>query len=131
MNKPIAKTIARIILGAFLVFAGVAHLTFDRSIFQALVPQWVPLNADFVVVFSGIIEILLGLALIAVPKKQQPVLGIIVAVFLIVVFTGNIAQYVDQRNAFGLDTDTKRLIRLFFQPPLIYWAWKSTQKEPD
>lgn len=36
-------------------------------------------------------------------------------------------QYVNRRNAFGLDTDRKRLVRLFFQPALVYWALKSTQ----
>lgn len=130
MKKHIIKHIARIVLGTFLVFAGIGHLTFDRNTFQSQVPQWVPVNADAVVVLSGIIEILMGAALIVAPKKQRPVVGIIIAVFFIAVFPGNIAQYVDHRNAFGLDTDAKRLIRLFFQPLLIYWAWKCTQKEP-
>jgi hypothetical protein len=37
-------------------------------------------------------------------------------------FPGNIAQYTEHRAAFGLNTDTARLVRLFFQPLLVAWA---------
>ena len=129
MNLPetTAKNIARIALGTFLVIAGISHLTFLRKDFQAQVPGWVPLKVDDTVVYSGIAEIALGVLLVAGGKKQY-ITGIVTAAFFIAVFPGNIAQYVHHRNAFGLDTDTKRLLRLFFQPALIYWALKSTAK---
>ena len=119
------RTIARVVLGGFLLFAGIGHLTNQREAFQAQVPTWVPLDADFVVVTSGIVEIALGLALIALPRYRVPI-GWIVAAFFVAIFPGNISQYVTGTDAFGLDTDQARLIRLFFQPVLVAWALWST-----
>ena len=123
----VAKTIARILLAAFLIFAGISHLTFGREDFRAQVPVWLPLDADFVVLASGAVEILLGLALaIASTSKWMPQIGLIVAAFFVAVFAGNINQYVQGIDAFGLNTDEARLIRLFFQPVLVAWAlWSS------
>lgn len=121
----LARAIGRVLLGAFLLFAGVAHLTFGRAEFQAQVPAWVPLDADLVVVASGVVEVALGLALVLLPRWKVP-LGWITAAFFVAVFPGNIAQYAEGRDAFGLDTDTGRLIRLFFQPVLIVWALWAT-----
>ena len=121
----IAKTIARMLLAAFLIFAGISHLTFGREDFRAQVPVWLPLDVDFVVLASGVVEILLGLAL-ASTSKWMPQIGLIVAAFFVAVFAGNINQYVQGIDAFGLNTDDARLIRLFFQPVLIAWAlWSS------
>lgn len=121
----VAKTIARILLAAFLIFAGISHLTFGREDFRAQVPVWLPLDADFVVLASGVVEIVLGLAL-ASTSKWMPQIGQIVAAFFVAVFAGNINQYVQGIDAFGLNTDEARLIRLFFQPALVAWAlWSS------
>ncbi len=120
-----AQTVARIILGLFLVLAGTAHLTFSRQAFQAQVPNWIPMNKDLVVVLSGIVEILLGISLSFWTTKRITI-GWIVALFFVLVFPGNIAQLVDHRNSFGLDTDLKRWLRLPFQPVLIYLALWST-----
>ena len=121
----VAKTIARMLLAAFLIFAGIAHLTFGREDFRAQVPVWLPLDVDFVVLASGVVEILLGLAL-ASTSKWMPQIGLIVAAFFVAVFAGNINQYLQGIDAFGLNTDDARLIRLFFQPVLIAWAlWSS------
>ena len=118
----------RILLGAFMLLAGVGHLTFQRKEFQAQVPRWLPNDdsfMDFVVLSSGVAEIVLGLAMIFLVKYKHKV-GISLAVFFIVVFPGNISQYTNGIDAFGLDTDQKRLIRLFFQPVLIVWALWAT-----
>jgi uncharacterized membrane protein len=120
------KKAARIILGANLVFAGISHLTFARKDFRALVPDFVPLKKDETVLYSGFAEIALGAALILSPEKHAGKAGQIAAAFFTAVFPGNIAQFTNRRNAFGLDTDKKRFIRLFFQPVLVYWALKST-----
>ncbi|WDF54215.1 DoxX family protein [Mucilaginibacter sp. KACC 22063] len=125
MRTSIIQNIARIILGAFLAFAGISHLTFNRSEFLAQVPQWLPVNPDLTVILSGIVEISLGLSLIFIIKNKKWV-GIITAAFFVLIFPGNIAQYVNKINAFGLNTDKARLIRLFFQPVLIIWALWST-----
>lgn len=129
MKKSTWKKIARIGLGGMLAFAGISHLTFARKDFQAQVPDWVPLDIDDTVIYSGIAEIALGGSLILTNEKYEETVGKIAAAFFIAVFPGNISQYVNSRDAFGLDTDEKRLARLFFQPLLVYWALKSTEKE--
>lgn len=119
------QRIARWLLGAFLVFAGTSHLTFARQDFLAQVPPWLPLDADFVVVASGFVEIALGLSLLLLGRWRVPI-GWIVAAFFIAVFPGNIAQFIEGRDAFGLDSDLARGIRLLFQPLLVLWALWST-----
>ena len=119
------KSLAQIALGAFLLSAGISHLGSNRTEFLAQVPTWLPLDADFVVVASGLVEITLGVLLITTVltfKKYRRQVGLITGIFFILIFPGNINQYVNQIDAFGLDSDTKRLIRLFFQPPLVAWA---------
>lgn len=120
------KEISRIALGVFLITAGVGHLTFARKEFQAQVPDWVPLSKDDTVVYSGIAEILLGTATIVTPKKYRKTMGKVVATFFAAVLPGNIAQYTNRKDSFGLNTDNQRLGRLFMQAPLIGWALKST-----
>ena len=123
------KKFFQLALGAFLLSAGISHLGSNRTEFLAQVPTWLPLNADFVVVASGIVEITLGISLITTTfifTQYRKKVGIVVAIFFILIFPGNINQYVNNIDAFGLDTDQKRLIRLFFQPLLVIWAvWAS------
>jgi uncharacterized membrane protein len=119
------QTLFRVLLGAFLVYAGTGHLTWLRAEFQAQVPPWIPLDPDLVVVLSGIVEIALGAALIFL-SRYRVALGWITAVFFILIFPGNIAQYTQHRDAFGLNSDLARLIRLFFQPLLVIWALWAT-----
>jgi uncharacterized membrane protein len=119
------QNILRIVLGLFMILAGIGHLTFLRVPFQAQVPDWVPLDKDLVVVLSGIVEITLGAAMVFLSSRKV-VAGMALAAFYIAIFPGNISQYITHTSAFGLDTDTKRFIRLFFQPVLIAWALWST-----
>lgn len=119
------RHIARILLGVALVAAGTSHLGSNRTEFLAQVPTWLPLEPDFVVVASGIVEILLGLGLVFVKRYRQQI-GLVTALFFIAIFQGNIAQLVEQRDAFGLNTDEARAIRLLFQPVLVVWALWST-----
>jgi uncharacterized membrane protein len=121
----VPRAIGRVSLGAVLLLTGTGHLTNLRQEFQAQVPAWVPVDPDLVVVASGVVELALGAALIAVPRYRV-LLGWIVAAFFVAVFPGNIAQYLTGTAAFGLDTDGARLIRLFFQPVLVAWALWST-----
>jgi uncharacterized membrane protein len=119
------RTIARWMLGGILLVAGVAHLTSQRVNFQAQVPSWFPLDNDVVVLASGVVELALGAALIAL-RRHRVLVGVFVAVFFVAVFPGNIAQWTDGTDAFGLDTDSKRFVRLLFQPVLVVWAaWAS------
>ena len=115
----------RWLLGGALIAAGVGHLTAQRSEFRAQVPGWFPIDEDLVVVASGLVEIALGASLIGMPRHRVLV-GTIVAAFFVAVFPGNIAQWTEGVDAFGLDTDTKRFARLFFQPVLVIWALGAT-----
>ncbi len=119
------RTIARVLLGLLLLRTGSAHLTTSRLDFQAQVPTWVPFDPDLVVVVSGLVEIALGGALIFLPRYRVAV-GWVVAAFFVAVFPGNISQYTTGADAFGLDSDRARLIRLFLQPLLVVWALWST-----
>jgi uncharacterized membrane protein len=118
----------RLLLGLFMLLAGIGHLTVQRTAFRAQVPGWLPQDpafVDFVVLASGVVEIVLGLALL-LSKRHRRTAGIALAVFFVLIFPGNISQYTNGIDAFGLDTDLKRLIRLLFQPVLIWWALWST-----
>jgi len=120
------RLIGRWALGGALILAGTGHLTVQRQEFQAQVPAWFPADEDAVVVVSGVVELLLGAALVLVGRRRAPLVGVIAAGFFIVIFPGNIAQFVEGKDGFGLDTDAKRLGRLFFQPVLVLWALWST-----
>ena len=107
------------------MFAGIGHLSFSRLTFQAQVPSWLPFDPDFVVLASGVVEIGLGLALIALKRRRKTV-GWITAAFFLAVFPGNISQFLNHTDAFGLNSDEARAIRLLFQPLLIVWALWAT-----
>ena len=115
------RTAARLLLGSVMVGAGVLHLTTQRQTFRAQVPDWFPLDEDLTVVGSGVAEIALGAAFVALPGRKKLV-GALLAAFFVAIFPGNVAQFLEGNDAFGLDTDRKRLVRLFFQPLLVLWA---------
>lgn len=122
MKTTTTQNVFRILLAIFMIYAGFSHLTFNRVDFQAQVPDWLPLSKDLVVILSGIVETTLGLGL-AFWKRERALLGWALALFFILIFPGNIAQYLNDTDAFGiLDSDGARLRRLFFQPVLIAWA---------
>ncbi|PRX12192.1 putative membrane protein [Actinoplanes italicus] len=124
----IVRAFGQALLGTVLTFAGITHLTVARSEFQAQVPDWFPIDADFVVLASGVVEITLGVALLTVWKQPaRGIVGAIAALFFVVIFPGNIAQWLEHKDGFGLDTDTKRFVRLFFQPLLVLWALAATR----
>ena len=120
------QNVARVLMGSFMVVAGIGHFTFQRYAFQAQVPDFVPLSKDIVVLASGVVEIGLGLALLLLKGRNRVRMGLGLAAFYVAVFPGNIHQYTHHLSAFGLDTDAKRLGRLFFQPVLIGVALWST-----
>jgi uncharacterized membrane protein len=126
-THPTLRAIGQVGLGAFLATAGTLHLTAQREEFQAQVPPWVPLDADLVVVVSGVVELALGAALVATWRQPaRALVGGTAAAFFVAVFPGNVAQLTQHRDAFGLDTDTKRAVRLLFQPVLVAWALGAT-----
>jgi uncharacterized membrane protein len=120
------RKLLQVLLGLTLCYTGTLHLTSKRIEFQAQVPSWLPLDPDFVVITSGIVEILLGLALLTLWKNRKQV-GVATAIFFLIIFPGNVWQYLDGIDAFGLNTDTERGVRLLFQPVLVLWALWSTE----
>lgn len=123
------RTFARWLLAGAMVFAGLSHLFWGRKEFQAQVPDFATevMDRDAVVVASGVVEVMLGASLVALPGSRRTI-GWVLAAFLVAVFPGNIEQYTKKRDGFGLDTDRKRLVRLFFQPVLVAWALWSTRR---
>lgn len=136
MGRPrsLVRAGAQGLLGSALVFTGTGHLSFARQTFQAQVPSWFPLEPDLVVVLSGVAELALGAGLLTTLAGSARLLrrqvGWATAAFFVAIFPGNIAQYVEARDAFGLDSDGARLLRLFFQPLLVLWALWSTGAWP-
>ena len=122
--RSLLRLIGRLTLGAFLLLAGISHLAWNREAFLAQVPTWLPLEGDFVVIASGLVEITLGLALLL--ARRQVLVGWIVALFFLAIFPGNISQFVTATDSFGLNSDLSRGIRLLFQPVLVAWALWST-----
>ncbi|THE06062.1 hypothetical protein E1I21_13870 [Microbacterium oleivorans] len=113
-----------------MVFAGLSHLFWARKEFQAQVPDLVtdtlPIDKDGVVVASGAVEMMLGAALVVLPKERRRI-GIILAAFFVAIFPGNLDQALKKRDGFHLDSDTARWRRLAFQPVLVAWALWSTR----
>jgi len=120
----VLSTVGRFALGVFLIFASLGHF-FSANEFLAQVPPWMP-APELVVLLSGVIELVLGCAIIFSPKKWLPTIGWTTAAFFVVIFPGNLWQYFEGRDAFGLDSDAARLVRLIFQPLLIIWALWAT-----
>ena len=127
MNAFMRKA-TQILLGATLIYTGTLHLTSSRQEFQAQVPPWAPFTPDFIVLASGVVEIALGLALVSLQRRKA--VGIATAAFFIAIFPGNISQFVNGIDAFGLNDDRARAIRLLFQPLLVLWALWSTTAMP-
>lgn len=121
------RSFLRVLLGLALVFAGTSHLTFARQDFRAQVPEFVPLDEDTTVLASGVAEIGLGSALVLAPRRSRRFVGTVAALFFVAVFPGNISQWLHRRDAFGLDSDVKRIGRLFGQPLLIAASLWSTR----
>jgi len=117
---PVFTKIGRYLLGLFLIFASFGHF-FSANEFLAQVPPWMP-APELVVLVSGVVELALGSAILFSPRKWLPIIGWVTAAFFLAIFPGNLWQFFEGRDAFGLESDAARLLRLFFQPILIIWA---------
>lgn len=117
-----SQHLSRLLMGSFMLLAGTAHLSFARQSFLAQVPVWLPLDPDLVVVASGLVELGFGLGLLFAPHSSRRAVALALAIFYVLIFPGNINQYLQGIDAFGLDTDAKRFVRLLFQPLLVLAA---------
>jgi uncharacterized membrane protein len=127
------KGVARWALSALLIAAGVSHLTWGRRGYRIAVPDWATkvlrTDKDMIVVASGAVEIMLGAAVIALPRERRRVGGVIAA-FFVAVFPGNVHQWRTGRSAPLMRSDRARFVRLLLQPVLVAWALWSTTPDP-
>jgi uncharacterized membrane protein len=103
----------------------VAHHTVARQPVKAQVPEHLeealPVTMDDIVLGSGLIEIGLGATLAGLPKERRRI-GTVAAAYFVAIFPGDVSQLLKHEDAFGLDTDRKRIVRLLFQPLLVLWS---------
>ncbi|MGL3151027.1 DoxX family protein [Microbacterium sp. A82] len=127
------RTVSRWVLAVLLAAAGLGHLSWGRRGFRITVPDWATrlshLDKDAIVVASGAVEVMLSVALVALPKERKRI-GWAVAAFFVAVFPGNVHQWRTGRSAPLLDTDRRRFARLLLQPVLVVWALWSTSSPP-
>ncbi|KQM38359.1 hypothetical protein [Microbacterium sp. Leaf203] len=125
------RSVARGALALLLIGAGVSHVTWGRRGYRIVVPGWATrllrTDKDAIVVASGAVEVILGVALVALPQERGRI-GAAIAAFFVAVFPGNVHQWRTGRSAPGLNTDRSRFLRLFLQVPLVAWAWWSTRR---
>ncbi len=118
-----SKTAARWAMGAAFVVAGVAHFTMLDT-FRAHFPSWVP-AVDALVYFTGLIEVVLGLALFA--RRYQSQVGLLVAAYLLLVFPANIYVAIADVDVPGLPNSWwYAWVRLPFQALFLWWTIRST-----
>ena len=117
-SQPI-RSVARWVLAGGLGYAGIGHFI-NSGEFLAQVPPWLPFP-EAIVAISGVVEISLAVALLFL-RKQRVAVGWVTAAFFIVIFPGNVSQLITGTDAFGLDSDVARTVRLLFQPILVVWA---------
>lgn len=124
MSRAVARWILALALGAI----GVMHFVGTRG-FRVVVPDWATrltrLDKDTIVIASGAAEVALAAGLVALPRERRRI-GWATAAFFVAVFPGNIHQWRTRRSTPGLDTDARRLGRLFLQPLLVAWALWAT-----
>lgn len=128
------RAAARWTLALALGAIGVLHFTGTRG-FRVVVPDWATrltrLDKDAIVLASGTAELALASGLIALPRERRRI-GLATAAFFLAVFPGNVHQWRTRRSTPGLDTDGRRLGRLFVQPVLMLWAvWATHGQEPS
>nr|BFF12155.1 membrane protein [Microbacterium flavescens] len=128
----VLKAASRVLLATLLLVAGISHLTWGRRGYRIVVPDWATellrTDKDAIVVASGAVELMLGGALLALPRERRRI-GWIVAGFFVAVFPGNVHQWRTGRDAPLMRTDRARFIRLLLQPLLVAWALWSTWPE--
>jgi len=118
-RQKLPRVLLRWALAAFLALAGVGHFLQPEE-FLAQVPPYLP-APELLIAVSGAVELGLAVALVVLPRHRRTV-ALLVALLFLAVLPGNIAQYTEGRDAFGLESDAARLTRLALHPLLWLWA---------
>jgi len=111
------------------IAAGINHFV-NAEMYLRTMPPYLPAH-EALVALSGVIEIVLGVALVLRPKTRLRVWaawGIVL--LLIAVFPANIQTYLNMK-ATADPRLTFALVRLPLQLPLIAWAWAYTRPMPQ
>ena len=128
VKTSISQNILRVILGLIMIYIGIAHLSFRRIEFQAQVPRWLTSDEnliDMIILISGYIEIIFGVLMVWGGKFKAKT-GLVLGIFYVLVFPGNINQYIHEIDGLRMYSNNERFLRLLFQPVLIFWALWST-----
>jgi uncharacterized membrane protein len=114
-------SIALILMALFYMYAGVNHFYKPKFYLRAM-PTYIP-NHQFMVQFSGIAELILGIGLLIPATRVWSAWGIIL--LLIAVFPSNI--YMLTSGKFSKIPKWFLYIRLPLQFVLIWWAYQYTK----
>lgn len=125
LGRPVdARRAARRGLGLALAVAGGAHFAMPTPFLQHL-PGWVP-AAGALVAATGVLEILLGAALLTRDPRRRHVAGLVTAAYLVAVFPANVYVAVAGIDVAGQPGGLYPWIRLPLQALFVAWALWST-----
>jgi uncharacterized membrane protein len=117
-------TKARLRVAAFFGFSGLAHLTFGKKFFEAIVPPWLPASPKTVNQAAGAAE-LTGAGLALVPGGEKLARRYLTAL-LLAVFPANCHMAVKPEDSHSEKIPNVLLwARLPLQFVIIAWVWKS------
>ncbi|MDQ2799002.1 MAG: DoxX family membrane protein [Armatimonadota bacterium] len=120
------KLILRLLLAAFMIFAGVSHFRHPDP-FVKIVPEYLP-NPKALVAISGFFEVLGGVGLL-VPRVRRPAAWGLIALFL-AVFPANVNMAIHKMPLGGISNPLLLWLRLPLQAVLIAWAYWFTRPDP-
>jgi uncharacterized membrane protein len=111
-------------MAAVYVVAGAYHFI-NPFFYKKIMPPWLPWHYSLIYI-SGVVEIILGLLLIPAPTRKLAAWGIIA--LLVAVFPANVQMMLNYRHEHNPDLWIA-VIRLPFQPLLIWWAYQFTKNK--
>lgn len=109
-------------MAAAYIASGLNHF-FNPKIYLKIMPPWLPWP-QFLVAFTGVLEILLGLLLIPELTRRPAAWGLII--LLILIFPANVQMMLNYWRA-GNPYTWIAVLRLPVQALLIWWAWMYTK----
>lgn len=112
------------ILGVFVLFAGIAHFV-NPGFFNDIVPPWLPPSESFWTYLSGAAEIVIGIMLLRSPTRRR---GAIAALWLFIgVYPANLYMTWDWRDR-SAGEQFVSWARLPLQFVLLWWAWRIAER---
>ena len=129
-KQPHAHRAAVISFACTIIFTALGHFFYVNGMME-MMPEWVPFR-KFIVLSSGVFEILGGLALLLLKNKKRT--GLVLIVFLILILPLNIYAAYNNINYKTGANDGFGLSYLWFRIPLqfflIFWLLLATKIIP-